>query len=632
MKKFAIGWLVLFAVMLPNAAAWAEGSTLYYVRGGVLLRVEKTVDGWVVAEASEPYGDTNMTMEHSLRSIRGRFLLQVHTEVEQEHWDCSYDTWYLLDPSPLGLGYDLIATGMPEVPTDDVLASLIAVDRIESTLMRVSDERFADLIELWNSRDLEEASVLARQLVADHPGDRLSRIAQFDTALALGDDERLVLLAGAYTRDFSESGRAFDRQAIAAMHDRCEARRMAREGTSIRALLPGLIGRSTELRLPLDQMLAYLASVTLRNTARSLDRPLIMPREGILNFLGFQVATKVARIEADFAMMQGRSGDALDLLLGTYTMAQILSRDSETLIAELIGVACRATLLPSLGYAYLDALTAPDQIRNEFPRLDAAWQEEVELQQPREVDWWSECPPQYLGGEVWFRRTAAFTHLSLLHTAAAAKYHFLETGEFPLGRGDFSPLLPDGPDVDPFDVKGSPLRFIEDLDQWTLYSIGPDKKDQQASLAYDPTNGSLSPGDIFLRIPREREYPFPSEHRLSRTLRGIMNQFPNGLPPDPFADTRGESYTVTNTDPAWIVSSGPDTDSAYKHGGTWGNKLSSLDGIAPGNGITTSDGFYTLYSEMTIEPMYDPTNGVVSSGDLFFDTADPSDRTPPILK
>jgi hypothetical protein len=32
-----------------------------------------------------------------------------------------------------------------------------------------------------------------------------------------------------------------------------------------------------------------------------------------------------------------------------------------------------------------------------------------------------------------------------------------------------------------------------------FYSIGPDKEDQQAQTYYDPTNGSASPGDFWLR-------------------------------------------------------------------------------------------------------------------------------------
>jgi hypothetical protein len=32
----------------------------------------------------------------------------------------------------------------------------------------------------------------------------------------------------------------------------------------------------------------------------------------------------------------------------------------------------------------------------------------------------------------------------------------------------------------------------------TLYALGPDALDQRAALRYDPTNGTLSPGDIVL--------------------------------------------------------------------------------------------------------------------------------------
>lgn len=48
---------------------------------------------------------------------------------------------------------------------------------------------------------------------------------------------------------------------------------------------------------------------------------------------------------------------------------------------------------------------------------------------------------------------------------------------------------------DPFSQKKKSLKFKDG----TIYSIGPDKIDQGAKLKYDPTNGTISPGDIFFR-------------------------------------------------------------------------------------------------------------------------------------
>jgi hypothetical protein len=53
---------------------------------------------------------------------------------------------------------------------------------------------------------------------------------------------------------------------------------------------------------------------------------------------------------------------------------------------------------------------------------------------------------------------------------------------------------------DPFTEES--FKLVEDEDGGTtIYSLGPDQEDQGGRIAYDPTNGTLSPGDIVIRIP-----------------------------------------------------------------------------------------------------------------------------------
>ena len=72
---------------------------------------------------------------------------------------------------------------------------------------------------------------------------------------------------------------------------------------------------------------------------------------------------------------------------------------------------------------------------------------------------------------------------------------------------------------------------------------------------------------------------------LSNNLR-----HPNGLPVDPFADSRGRPLGVSNTTPVYIYSYGPDTDESQAR--------QAGDRYIP-------------------EVLYDPTNGTISHGDLF---------------
>jgi hypothetical protein len=60
----------------------------------------------------------------------------------------------------------------------------------------------------------------------------------------------------------------------------------------------------------------------------------------------------------------------------------------------------------------------------------------------------------------------------------------------------------DSPWRDPFTEE--PLRIVEDgqTGETSIYSLGPDGEDQGGGIHYDPTNGSISAGDLVIRVPR----------------------------------------------------------------------------------------------------------------------------------
>jgi len=190
--------------------------------------------------------------------------------------------------------------------------------------------------------------------------------------------------------------------------------------------------------------------------------------------------------------------------------------------------------------------------------------------------------------DVFARYRRADAEFQLLRMATAAKYRFVTQQAFPQNAEEFAPLLPDGPPQDPFTT--APLRFFSDPSLFTCYSIGPDNQDDRATVLYDPTNGTTSGGDIIVEVPRQREYPFPRDGVRAASADELRRQFPNGLPADPFADTRGRPLGISNTIPVYVYSYGPDTN--------------EQQAIQPGDRYVP-------------EVHYDPTNGTISAGDLF---------------
>jgi hypothetical protein len=170
--------------------------------------------------------------------------------------------------------------------------------------------------------------------------------------------------------------------------------------------------------------------------------------------------------------------------------------------------------------------------------------------------------------------------------SAAARRHQLETGKLPLQAREFTPLLA-VPPPDPF--TSEPLHFAND-NPYRCYSFGPDKKDDAGLLYYDPTNGTVSPGDLITTISDTRVFPFPKTELHASTRDEVFRMFSKGLPVDVFADRKGQSMRVTSSTPVCIYSVGPNTDEGR---------------IAP-----IEDSYIP-----TVQ--YDPTNGTVSGGDIY---------------
>jgi hypothetical protein len=365
------------------------------------------------------------------------------------------------------------------------------------------------------------------------------------------------------------------------------------------------------------------------------------------NFLEFQVKTKVCRILGQFYLFQGRCKESLSLLCALYRLGQSLNSNG-ILIQRLIGIAIRAIATGGLECYVLNAcceteeefrkcVDALSRLHN-TPGTDVAenlFVGEYSFLRTRMIE---VSPPysNYLEAET--RYKVSDMKFELVRMAAAARYHLASKGDFPSSVSDLSSFLKGERPEDAFDEK-APLKFLRiSENQFSVYSIGPDKTDDKAAFSYDPTNGTITPGDIFIQIPREREYPFPREAVRASNAYELLEQFPNGLPADGFADTKGRPFSIlesSDNTPLIIFSFAPNTDEAdftpYS-GSSSKEKQGEFEPVTtpepPSNAsygrslqwvmrrsdkIPPSPGYWTL------EPMYDPTNGTISPGDIFIE-------------
>jgi len=440
--------------------------------------------------------------------------------------------------------------------------------------------------------------------------------------------------------------------------------------------------------LSLPERLQWLRDLSKTDSLYpGVERPMILSSVALQapKFLNLQITAKTVRVESLLCLFQGDKTRSLEMLAGTYWMGQSLNA-GDTVISKLIGIAMRAIATGGLQLHTLDGCQSPEDLRVVWDTLEKL----------------ANLPGQETGSslldgelslitaqmkmsglyarnfqEVHTRHKVADAGFSVLRTAVAARHRFLAAGVFPASPAEFGPLLPGGPLGDCF-TTSAPLRFLSKPDGFHIYSVGPDGRDDAGAILYDPTNGSVSRGDISLRIPREREYPFPAGGVRVNTAAELLRLFPNGLPPDPFADTRGRPLSIiasseadwkscalpgVKTAPAPPAATGPG-EPGYTPAPAPPPASPSAPPPAPPSGadapttptqvvifsfgpdtdesnymsfprLTGKDVFTThsMYStplqlvfspaRLVMQPYYDPTNGTTSKGNLYLEIPRP---------
>ena len=460
-------------------------------------------------------------------------------------------------------------------------------------LHRLDDKRVVEYFDLQNAEKNPRAAVeKAQALLKAYPDDLHVRVLYLSAAERAGDFEEVRRRIGLWKSEFEKSGNPFLRW---------HARRFAIAGRNAYEFIEQLLSPDNDLagRLGLFpkalEMEGYLAP---RLPGLMIPTP---PK-----FLERQVALKVCRVVAALGMLEGRREESLRLLASNYRLGQFMTGDT-LLIDRLIGVAVKSIAAGGLEMYALNCCESEAEFKQLWEMLDVLEKgekpDEVRAAMPIEYpfDLRQNRWVQPNLAEAQARADVSHSRFELVRMGTAAKYRLVFLGDFPKAKEQFSPLLPKELPKDPFG--DGPMKFLTTSDSLICYSIGPDKTDDRGAITYDPTNGTLSAGDIFVTVPRQRQYPFPRGGVRATSLDDLKRQFPNGLPADPFATTRNRPLgtTITAEGDVYVFSYGPDVDE-FKHAvsGAW---TSSRDPSNP--------------PPHTLECPYDPTNGTVSEGDLF---------------
>lgn len=597
---------------------------IYLADGGAGLLVleewstgTEVADGWWVLSEPGVQWTAEMETTGSTRQLRiqvfkyhppmsdwyGELLLFRPSGTRAGDWDLVYgrgagkekpgDRIPVPDPLPPGRPLAGFLHRLDEERAVEYFRLAESVDRVPD--LAPAPESVPVSTSLAGTMAAEELLRLAREIRKAHPEDLHARYLLLDALLR---NERLGELAAELLLFETQAARSGDRLLIARgkrLRRQLKARHLAESGLNGRLAVERYLTATTRPEERLRMAPALLRFEDAISTVPTVIYPgTWRARRGPMQTE--QVVTKVNRVYADFCMLTGQRDTARTLLVGMYRAAQLYGMDHDQGdISQLIAIAMRQITVSGLQTLAANAcLTAAE--------AQALWQDlELLNLHEKEFESDSELLPLSETGDQEFRvrHSVSAARFQLVRMTLAVRWHQMATGQLPLSASQIAPLFPAGIPLDPF--TSAPLRVEAGQEGVNLYSLGPDRTDQFAGVDYDPTNGTLSAGDIVVRVPVGREYPFPAEGTRAWSFEDVARQYPKGLPPDPFADTKGRGYTVSRKPgPVVVYSFGPDTDES---------KALKGEPMFERGTLSTGDYLPTV--------TYDPTNGAVSGGDIF---------------
>ena len=109
-------------------------------------------------------------------------------------------------------------------------------------------------------------------------------------------------------------------------------------------------------------------------------------------------------------------------------------------------------------------------------------------------DWINRIPPVFPLPPFYTQQMTEFSFLRLAQVEAAIHLYHLKNKQWPKGLKDLEPDYITKVPMDPFVDK--PFQWSQDSGVPFVYSVGPDFIDDSVKIYYDPTNGTVSGGDI----------------------------------------------------------------------------------------------------------------------------------------
>jgi hypothetical protein len=104
-----------------------------------------------------------------------------------------------------------------------------------------------------------------------------------------------------------------------------------------------------------------------------------------------------------------------------------------------------------------------------------------------------------LSNEASIRQSVAKVKADLRSIATALESYYVDWNKYPTNLNNLTTPIAYLTQVfgDPFAKGDETLKLgVSEKNYWKTYSVGPDQEDNKGEIIYDPTNGTISKGDI----------------------------------------------------------------------------------------------------------------------------------------
>jgi len=514
---------------------------------------------------------------------------------------------------------------------------------VQSFLHRINDPRLVSYFRARRSGDVSPAALEeSRSLFAEHKDDPYMAVHAIDTEAQFGQVAKADALIKEWRKRLEETEDPFLRQAAEIAFKSVATAKGLPEGRDMRALLFQLNGTERTL----EERLELLKGLWKEDLLPETTFPLTPTHEDLVaisfcpNYLEIQFLGNIVNTLAYLNLIQGDRSEAISQLASAYRLGQAMNSDG-ALIQRLIGMRIRMNAIDGLETFVLNACETEENREDIWVTLEKL--DKSQKRQTIENLRAGEFPHinsimELDGGTVHFssshpstRNSRADARFQVLRAAMVAKHHHHITGSYPRSASDFVALLPDGLPNDPFSYFEESLRIAGgESETFRVYSVGPDDTDDLGLVRYDPTNGTLSAGDVVVSMPCERQYPFLQAGLIAQDATGVSEAFPAGFPDD-FFQLRGRGglsiYDSGPDSPVKIFGFGPAMPDQYEFSNS---VLYNRPELEPLSGPLEGRFQFFFQKEpvpgrpsnlpyFTLGPYYDPTNGAQSDGHLFIE-------------